>query len=534
MSSATPSVSATTWRFTLLAFVAALVPRFFAIAFGGSVSHDAACYYLPNARHLATDGLGAWESLTIAVPPLFPTLVALLGTIVSDLEHAALVISILASAAIVWPVASLARQFFPDRVWVERLSVLVAAAQGMGIRFAADARADALYALVFAMTCAVGVRLWRLPRWWLGVAFGGLVGIAYLLRPEALGLPLLLAVGVVTRTVALVRHGTASQWQGYARGVVVAGVVAVVALLPSLAWNMAFVHQKVGIWTLSPKAGVLLDYDKGGADPLNALNEARTQTLHEQKLSDPQAYRSFSLTEAFREYPGRMLRSMGRNFTHFFAQLVESIGYLIFVLLLAGLLVARAAAAPRTLRVIGVVLVFYALSFSVFYVSRRFWLPFFPLLIPWCAAGLGWIAGGFRAGTRPTWWLVFLLLVPGVVQGVDARSWGTHGWFDSAEERLGARVREHYGAEQPIVSAKGKVTWHAEGWHLPLPSDPLAAIEEYMRARGSQLLVIESKRTRKRRPQLLADLLTSPSFDEMDREEIDDEESLVVFRLRPR
>ncbi|MCA8958922.1 MAG: hypothetical protein KDC38_00355, partial [Planctomycetes bacterium] len=82
------------WRWIVPAIAVGLVARLLVAAYGGPLSHDAAAFYLPNARALVTGGLGNWEAMSIAVPPLFPTLVALLEPLFGDIEFAAYAISI--------------------------------------------------------------------------------------------------------------------------------------------------------------------------------------------------------------------------------------------------------------------------------------------------------------------------------------------------------------------------------------------------------------------------------------------------------
>ena len=158
------------WRAPLLLWIAfgvGIVLRFLAAGYQG-ISHDAAAFYLPNAQALFEGGLGNWQGMTIAIPPLFPTLVASLahlfpGEGVDALEWAALWISIVAGAAIIWPVRDLARQFFPSEESVPRWSVVLAAIHPFLVQFGGDARADSLYTLFFTTAVTFGWRTYRRP-----------------------------------------------------------------------------------------------------------------------------------------------------------------------------------------------------------------------------------------------------------------------------------------------------------------------------------------------------------------------------------
>ncbi|MFQ5654657.1 MAG: glycosyltransferase family 39 protein, partial [Planctomycetota bacterium] len=255
------------------AFIGGLALRTLVAGFNGVISHDAACYYLPGARALLEHGLGHWEGMTIAAPPLFPTLVAILGRAIADLEIAALSIAVLAGAAIVFPVLGLGRLLCPGADRAHAFSVLLAAVQPLSLRFGGDARADSLYALLFACALWAGLRvLWR-PSARGGALFGLLVGLGYLLRPEALGLLPLLAVAASAELWRRRREAGPTL-----RRIAGAALATLLLLAPALAWNVLFVHDRVGVWTLSPQAGMLLDYGKGGADPFTRLNRSRTMT----------------------------------------------------------------------------------------------------------------------------------------------------------------------------------------------------------------------------------------------------------------
>lgn len=503
------------WRAAWIAFGGGLALRVLGAGWSGGLSHDAAAYYLPNARALAEGGLGNWDGMTIAVPPLFPTLVALVGRITGDLEIAALCISVVAGAALVFPVAGLAARIAPGRPLARRIAIAFAAVHPYLVRFSGDARADSLYVLSFATAVLLGIATLDGPRLARGAAFGLVVGVAYLLRPEALGLPVLLGAAVVVR--AWRSLGT-PEWAPWARSVLAAGAGGSLLLLPALAWNVAFVHHKLGLFTLSPKAGILLDYDKVGmGDPFSPLNADKTMTLYEEKLTRPNAYQSFGIREAFREHPRSMLLSVLENIGQFYAYFGPAMGALPAIALLAGVVfAARDAGARRRLWLVLAVILFYTLALCIFYVSKRFWLPLIPLLLPWSGAGMAGLWRRVR-GERPfaAWaWIATLLLV--LVQTVH--KWPENDWWQSPERSLGARLEARFGPGEVYVSRKGIVTWHARGHHVWLPTGaPLSDIAAYLSHRNARLVILEGGSRERELPPAWAELRASPAFREIDR-----------------
>ena len=525
-----------TRRLLIICFFAGVFLRVLAAGFQ-ELSHDAACFYLPNARALYEGGLGNWDGMSIAVPPLFPTLIAMLASCIPGdaggaLELAALGISIVAGALMILPVLAICQRFFPDNRTAHHGAILVTTIQPLLVRYGGDARADSFYALLFASAFSSAVALVSQPRIKDAALFGVFIGAAYLCRPEALGLPLVLAAAVLLATFLRRRQG---QEPGrYFRQATVAGVVAFALLVPALAWNASFVHHKIGIWTLSPKAGILLDFDKPEkGDVFGSLNEAKTKVMHEEMLTSPQSYQTFSLTDAVMEDPGAMARALGRNLGDFAKFLPDVMGGFPFLLLLIGLVWGRRESARGLPWMVVATIAFFALSISIFYMTRRFWLPFLPLLMPWCGIGV-WILSQRQLRGRLVGMgrvVVFMALAT-VPQSVYAAGAFDGYWWNRPERILGQRLQQAHGSGQGFVSAKGKTAWHAFGSNLLMPSsNPLSDIVVYMGHRNARFLVIDYARTRGWIARIAEQVETDERFLEVDRE-TDDDKDLRVFELR--
>ncbi len=506
-----------TWM--IAAFITGLLIRLLVVSFGGAVSHDAAAFYLPNARALVEGGLGNWDGMTVEVPLGFPTLVAIFSWLVPDrdLELSALLLSAIGGAAILFPVYGLARAFFPGETLVHRFALWVAALQPFSVRFGGDAKADSLYAFFFACALWAGVQILKRPRAKLGALFGVFLGIAYLFREEVLGLAILLALGVSWMAWRRWRRGEALR--SYCLGVSGAGALAILMLLPALIWYASFVHHRVGVWTIGAKAGVLQDFGKiGRGDVFNTLNESKTMTLKEEKLGSAEGYQSFNPVKLFIESPAEMTLSFLYNLQQFLRHFPAVLGMLSIFFVL-GLFVHRQEFAARGGWVLIAVYVFYAMMYSLFYTSRRFWLPLLPLALPWCAAGAAFSTTQLARRWRvtPAWVIVGIALLT-LPQGLARIAWTPAGPRSSAERILGERLAEKYGTGQVYVSAKGKVAWYAEGSQVSLPTAPLADVATFMSLRNARFLVVERERIARRYPELWQELKVSPLFREIDRE----------------
>ncbi|MFQ5655001.1 MAG: hypothetical protein ACE5GW_09755, partial [Planctomycetota bacterium] len=235
--------------------------------------------------------------------------------------------------------------------------------------------------------------------------------------------------------------------------------------------------------------------------------------------SSPGAYRSFSPLGAIREGRGRMARAMLQNLWDYARYFPYALGGCPLVLFIVGIVAARRRFRPGSLWMTCGVFAFYGLSFSLFYVSRRFWLPLMPLALPWCGAGGVAIAGACAAlwGVRGRSTACALLLLT-LAQSARPLGLKEGGWWTGPERRLGARLAERHGEGVVYSSAKGRVAWYARGRHLTLPNAPLADIAYFMERRGCRLLVVDRARLEKKRAMLWRELQRSARFREVDAE----------------
>lgn len=444
-----------------------------------------------------------------------------------------MILSVLGGSLVVFPVFLLARRMFPERLEVARLAALLAMVQPFLVRYSGDAVADSLYTFVFTCTFVCAWRVLEFPRLVGGLLLGLGLGLGYLLRPEALGIAGVLAIGVVLRVLMLRQRG--ELWTGYLLKCSVVGLVTIVALMPFLATNMWFVHQKLGVWTLSPKAGLLMNFEKDPKrDILAELNADRTMTHHEAAMTGKGTYQEFSWQE-FQEVPRSVrIQRYLVNWKEFLVYFFENLGAVPFVVFLLGMIFAfreaRLAGAAGGAWATLVTLLFFAATLSVFYVSRRFLLPMFPLVLPWCGRGAIEVLDFIQArwNVRRGIGVAILLLLTSS-QIVHHFGWHEARWRERPEQILGERLQQERGSGQAFVSAKGKVAWFADGQHLFLPSAPLDDIIVYMQKRNAGFLVLDHER-RHRKVQLWEEVEAEPRLRKLDSERGRDKD-FWVFEL---
>lgn len=174
--------------------------------------------------------------------PLYPLLVAAGRCLQLDLEFAARAVSIVSgSVAVVALYFFLRRAFDRETAWI---GGVLLALHPYAAEFSADVQSEGLYMALFLAAVAA---LWRsLEERALPVAFsaGALAGLAYLVRPEGLGL---VAVGVVVAA-----HRVAARRWSLGEGARVALAIGFGALLLAGPY-VVHLHALTGEWQLTQK-----------------------------------------------------------------------------------------------------------------------------------------------------------------------------------------------------------------------------------------------------------------------------------------
>ena len=172
---------------------------------------------------------GAWsEGFAHAYHPLYPLLMAGVRPWVSDWETAGVVVSIASSALAVAFLYDFLRRAFGG--WVPGVGCLLLAVHPYAAPFSADIQSEGVYMALFLGAVALGWRTVESPRLAPALGAGVLSGLAYLTRPEGLGVAV--AVAGVLALLALRRLRMPSD---VARAVGALGLGAALLAVPYMA-----------------------------------------------------------------------------------------------------------------------------------------------------------------------------------------------------------------------------------------------------------------------------------------------------------
>lgn len=445
--------------------------------------------------------------LALAHPyhPLYAALIAALEPVAGSLERAGAALSILGGSAAVLALWAFLRPAFGARsAWI---GALLLAVHPRAVEYSGDVQSDGVYLALFLGSVAC---LWRalsrgsLPA---AAAAGALSGLAYLTRPEGLGL-VLVAVGlgalhVVTRQWSLSRAtrfavalglGLAFTSSPYLLALRAQGGEWRISQKKSLG-HLAGVEEYRGpvVGSAAPRADAPPGSDRAAPGGARAGDAARAvppwvePSLGERRAPGARA-REQGVTRL-----GQELSEFGRNVSSTLRR-----GALVF--LLVGCFAARGRPGPRgrfVLAVVGVfALVLLAHQWNVGYVSRRHLLP--PLVVAFGYAALGVDAlGGLAArALARTRLRIAPAKASAALLGLVALANGAKAIRPERSEALAERraaewVRERDAAPGFVAAARRRVAYYAGARWAALPRAFEPGTFEEMRRIGVRYVILD-------------------------------------------
>lgn len=431
--------------------------------------------FLALAGHMAE---GRWgDALAHDYHPLYPFVVMMGQLALGDAERAAAWISIAGGTLAVAALWVFLRGAFGPRPAL--LGALLLAVQPRAIDFSSDVQSDGLYLGLFLAGVAWLWWGWRAarPAW---AFLAGLVsGLAYLARPEGLGVVL---VGGLLAAASLLR----GRWRllpatGWAAS------LAAGALLVTLPY-LAVLRVEHGAWTFTQKKSVthLLALEEEGAE-----GTAPAATPEAGAAPAPQPEEVPVLLE-----PTGPLRAAG----YVLDAAANAVRPWFAPLIVFGLWLRRGRPGPAG----GFVLAFVGLytavcmaqAFRYGYLDTRHALP--PLTLAFGYAGIAMPALGalllrpFTRAPDPR------IAVAVVVLAVAAAGLGQALKPEKADRRAERAAADWLAAQAlppgAVAAAKGRLAYYAGRAHVPLYGAPSPGLLPWLRERGARYVILEDEK----------------------------------------
>jgi 4-amino-4-deoxy-L-arabinose transferase-like glycosyltransferase len=443
--------------------------------------------FIGLARMLSSGDFAA--ALTHPFHPLYPLAISVTQIFFERWDQAAVAVSILAGTASTAALFVFLRGAFNRQLaWI---GALLFAVHPYAVAHSADVQSDGLYTFLFLSAVALLWKSCRARSVGAALATGLVAGLAYLCRPEGLGVALV-GVGIFGLMIVL------GKWE-VRRGI--CGVAALVAgmLLFVLPYVTAL-HAQSGVWMITQKKSVSLAVVPVRPSPL----------AQEAMLQDPfleTVVRGSRVPKRVADVSAPNPTGLQRVLTAGFAlfqTLADAMRWEIVVLAFLGAL-GGLRSRPSREAFVGVLVcaylvVLFMLAFQSGYVSRRHTLPIGILLLGYAAAGVP-VAGKWGVENARRLWpsmapatpfraalvgvcLVMLIAIPVALQ-----------------EKRGERVAEREAAEwlsrqpaargAPVASYKQRTAYYAGAPHVRLPDGRTPDAIATLRAAGARFVIID-------------------------------------------
>ncbi|MFQ5658405.1 MAG: ArnT family glycosyltransferase [Candidatus Methylomirabilales bacterium] len=492
-------------------------------------------------------GYPQWGPRPFHWPPLYPLLIACLSPVVPDLELGGRLVSATAGTLLILPGYVLGRRIFGTNIGL--LSALFLAFHARLIYFGGSVGTESTYMLIGTAAVERGWAAIEGRRVAPLLAASSLAGLAYLTRPEGVGIPVVLTAWIIWRMA----RGPEPRQVVAALGVLAAGFV------PFSAPYILFMQYTTGTWMLSGKLRVPPVYWillAGSLLVLIIMMELIRQWLLREKYAVLWLLGClvmlFLLLEMFgppedplphlvlvREGPIAFFRALGISLVWEVKRFPEALTLAPYLLLLICICCrSTLPSEPLGEAYLRTVIFFYLGLFALWFPRRRFLIQLVPYVLPWAGVGLlelqertrAWLErryGKNRAGEMAKRGMAVLLVVivmthaPFVLQLGKGRV---------AEKQIGLRLRPLVAPNTLIMARRPQVAFYAGGAYRPTAGGPFAAALADARSHGVQYWLIKISRV----PEWKEDLEAAEQRGELKRIDAAENsrgEQFILFRL---
>ena len=465
------SQAARRWFF-LAVLVAALV-RLYLLWQYYCINSDG-LHYIDTAKDYWAGDFGA--GLASVYPPGYPLIIAWFYSLIGDWELAGQIPSIICGIALVWPLFLLFRDAFGEAVGL--IGCFLLALSPFLARYSAQVRTESVYFLLSAFALLLffrGIELKNLPT----LFYGGLVaGVAYLVRPEAVGFLLIIPSYLVfkwfcERTPNLL-------WVG--KACVLLGLGFFLFALPYI----VFLSIDTGRWgALSRKAGVTL-----------AVSIKESGIIDGNESAEASDVDSMDFDQFIRQHPWIYVKKVALDIFPAIGVFFEAMHFSYVPFFLAGFLILfRTRLWERKDFLLLVFILFYVFGFTLIYVKRRYSLQAVPISLGWAALGFSTLwrfISQMFAGKQGK--VIFCSIVAAFLASTLPKTLTPISREKAYVRDAGWYLRDHYAANKLRVAVfDDRVTFYGKSKTLLLTGVAEKDLAVFLRKEKPDYLASDSK-----------------------------------------
>lgn len=452
---------------TLIAlFILALLVRL-PLLFDPEVIH---CDGIEYIRHAFSIRNGDWSGSK--AHPLYPTLIALLTSFLPDSETAGILISVIFGSGLIFPVYFLGKELFHPRVG--KYAALLATAHPTLIAYSGSVLTESLYFFLFSFSLLLAWKTFKKERWFDVVRLGIFMALAYLARPEAIGLLFLFWGWVLWVNPPDGKRGWTKRFGIFLTLLATFFVFSFPYLL--------HIHRETGKWQLSKKAALAI----------GSLTEEEGAPL----FGRPRGKKALTLSSLLK-HPLPVLTRLGTGLLDSFYKFFIVLNPLLFLLAVigGGFLIGRDPpfSSKGHLYLLSHILFYFGLIFPLFFISKRFAAQMIGITLPWAAYGYLRVTEGIpdswrkRLPSNFQGWVFILILIGLLIQG---------RLFYNRDHRMihkeaGLWMKANLPQEAVLMSRLPQEAFYAGMAWVPMGVGNYEKVSEEARSKGVRFLITD-------------------------------------------
>ncbi len=404
-------------------------------------------------------------------PPLYPVLIALSHAVIPDWERAGILISILFGTFLVLPVFYLGKDIFDRQVGI--ISGLVVVVHPFLNSYSGSVLTESTYYFLAAIIVLAGWYAFTRGRIREVIAFGFLVSLAYLTRPEGIGFLIVFCFWILLVSPS----GEGRKWTKRV-GIILLAIFCVLLLS---APYLIQIRKETGRWGITKKFAISVESTSKEEGPESIAGFTKKKEI--------------SLL-ALVKNPLTVIQKVGVGFFQSLYVFQQAYNPLLFFFALVALIFfgSTPASAKGNLYLFAYFFFFLGLVLPFLWIARRYASQMIPVAIPWGAFGfvhcLRWCSSRFRESSLQKKIPVFLTAV--LVVGLYVQGWPTQNRdFRMIQKEAGLWMRDHLPKGQKMMSKMGQESFYAEEAWVRLPEKSYQEILSEARTKGVRYLVID-------------------------------------------
>lgn len=415
-----------TYRLLGLAVALALGVRLYLLWQYYCINSDGVRYV--NAARDFFDGRFA-DGLSSVYPPAYPLLIASLYPLIGDWELSGQIWSLLSGVLLLIPLFVLLKKIYGEQVAL--VACFLAAVAPYLARYSAHVRTESLFLLLSTLALLVfhqGIEKVLLSPFFYG---GLLAGLAYLVRPEAIGFLVIVPVtlGVrcwVRRTCNILSFSKAC-------------LLLLIGFSLFAIPYIVYLSVDAGHWgAISRKTGLALWY---------GLEE--WGLLESEELESIPARHSLSVTQFAISHPFLYMKKFALDIIPSVGVYLEAIHYPYIPFLLLGLFQAvRRRLWEREDLLLFVFVLFYIFGFALLYVNLRYAVQLLPASMGWTALGMLWCWAFLKESCSPRAFRALMIVLALIfIGGTLPKTLKAISWDKAHVREAGRYLKKVAGSE---------------------------------------------------------------------------------------